>query len=258
MSSYLKPQSPISFEDNYIYPLTTVDQVILENGNRLNAEIEKHVSIDIDGSNIGEAPTIDADTLGGHPVDFFLNTSQLPISVEQGGLGADTVEGARENLNVYSKDEVYSKNEANYGLYFANLSMESNVTLTAASTYYNIPLKTRYSYGDFFTLSSDGTVTFTKSLAVTVAAQLYFYSGFNADTPSLNVQTVLNGAILSRAQGKGMTASPYVTVSTAPITVQVNSGDTIVLQGSSSAASGTVQAYAFTSFLNIDVKGLIE
>lgn len=38
MSTYLKPQSPLyhKTEDAYFYPLTTVDQVILEDGSRLN------------------------------------------------------------------------------------------------------------------------------------------------------------------------------------------------------------------------------
>lgn len=34
--SYLKPQTPIRQGDNYIYPLTTVDQIIMEDGSRLN------------------------------------------------------------------------------------------------------------------------------------------------------------------------------------------------------------------------------
>lgn len=38
MSSYIKPQSPLYNEavDTYIYPLTTVDQIVLSNGERLN------------------------------------------------------------------------------------------------------------------------------------------------------------------------------------------------------------------------------
>ena len=40
MSEYLKPQSPIRVEDTYIYPLTTVDQVIMEDGNRLNVAMD--------------------------------------------------------------------------------------------------------------------------------------------------------------------------------------------------------------------------
>lgn len=38
MSNYIKPQSPLYNEavDTYIYPLTTVDQIVLSNGERLN------------------------------------------------------------------------------------------------------------------------------------------------------------------------------------------------------------------------------
>lgn len=34
--AYLKPQSPLKNNDDYIYPLTTADQVIMEDGSRLN------------------------------------------------------------------------------------------------------------------------------------------------------------------------------------------------------------------------------
>lgn len=40
--AYLKPQSPLQYKDgDYFYPLTTADQVILEDGNRLNT-VFKH------------------------------------------------------------------------------------------------------------------------------------------------------------------------------------------------------------------------
>lgn len=38
MSEFLKPQSPLQHSNgSYIYPLTTADQVILEDGTRLNS-----------------------------------------------------------------------------------------------------------------------------------------------------------------------------------------------------------------------------
>ena len=43
MSNYLKPQIPIEFNNNYIYPLTTVDQVIVGNGERLNSLFKKTI-----------------------------------------------------------------------------------------------------------------------------------------------------------------------------------------------------------------------
>lgn len=43
MLNYLKPQTPIEFNNNYIYPLTTVDQVIIGNGERLNSLFKKTI-----------------------------------------------------------------------------------------------------------------------------------------------------------------------------------------------------------------------
>lgn len=42
MSNYLKPQSPLyhKTEDAYFYPLTTVDQIIMDDGTRLNTELD--------------------------------------------------------------------------------------------------------------------------------------------------------------------------------------------------------------------------
>lgn len=34
--AYLKPQSPIKYNEDHIYPLTTVDQIIMDDGNRLS------------------------------------------------------------------------------------------------------------------------------------------------------------------------------------------------------------------------------
>ena len=45
--SYLKPQNPIKLGEDYIYPLTTSDQVILNNGNRLNSLFKKTIKENI-------------------------------------------------------------------------------------------------------------------------------------------------------------------------------------------------------------------
>ena len=51
--AYLKPQSPIKDKDgDYVYPLTTVDQVIMPDGRRLNAVLD-----DTAGDSIVPAPT---------------------------------------------------------------------------------------------------------------------------------------------------------------------------------------------------------
>lgn len=41
--AYLKPQTPIKLEDNFIYPLTTADQVITSTGERLNSLFKKTI-----------------------------------------------------------------------------------------------------------------------------------------------------------------------------------------------------------------------
>lgn len=76
--AYLKPQSPLKHKDgDYFYPLTTVDQVILENGNRLNSL--NFISVDTEGSLEGEINTINADTLGGHNADDFVKKDEVTV-----------------------------------------------------------------------------------------------------------------------------------------------------------------------------------
>lgn len=72
MSEFLKPQSPLQHKDGaFIYPLTTADQVILEDNNRLNFALEHLVYVDEEHQESAVA-SLDADTLGGHPVEDFL------------------------------------------------------------------------------------------------------------------------------------------------------------------------------------------
>lgn len=79
MSSYLKPQSPLYHkkEDTYFYPLTTVDQVVLEDGSRLNSELSKHLFIDVNNTNEAEPNSINADTLGGYAADEYARKDDL-------------------------------------------------------------------------------------------------------------------------------------------------------------------------------------
>lgn len=65
MSSYLKPQSPLYHKekDTYFYPLTTEDQVVMDDGRRLSGT--NFLSIDKEGSSFDEPNPINADTLDG-------------------------------------------------------------------------------------------------------------------------------------------------------------------------------------------------
>ena len=75
--SYLKPQTPLQHKDgDYFYPLTTIDQVIMEDGiTRLNgADL---VSVNTDGAPEGETVKVNADTLGGISADKYATVDDL-------------------------------------------------------------------------------------------------------------------------------------------------------------------------------------
>lgn len=92
--AYYKPQSPIKKGEDYIYPLTTVDQIILDDGTRLN---ERYVTANLTDMEAGMAPFTDADTLGGVTANeyatkahvesnYALKTDVAPDSAKLGGL----------------------------------------------------------------------------------------------------------------------------------------------------------------------------
>ena len=68
--NYLKPQVPLRKDENYIYPLTSVDQIVTESGGRLNNEI---ITVDLDTEYNGETKKLNADLLGGRPESDFLS-----------------------------------------------------------------------------------------------------------------------------------------------------------------------------------------
>ena len=77
--SYIKPQTPLQHKDgDYFYPLTTIDQVIMEDGiTRLNgADL---VSVNTDGAPEGETVKVNADTLGGYPASDFVRYDELDM-----------------------------------------------------------------------------------------------------------------------------------------------------------------------------------
>lgn len=91
-TNYLKPQSPLKKIDkqtgdiNYMYPLTTPDQIVMEDGRRLNAVLDELsentpdidlselniITVDLEGATEGTVAGIDADTFQGYSIDRFV------------------------------------------------------------------------------------------------------------------------------------------------------------------------------------------
>lgn len=90
MSNYLKPQNPLYHkkEDAYFYPLTTVDQIVLEDGSRLNTELSKHLMVDVNNINEAEPNPINADTLGGYAADEYVRKDQYGIELNYSVVGS--------------------------------------------------------------------------------------------------------------------------------------------------------------------------
>lgn len=76
--AYYKPQSPIKNGEDHIYPLTTVDQVMLDDGSRLNT---KFVTVDIGDEETGTVPYTNADQLGGKPASEYALKSNTVSSI---------------------------------------------------------------------------------------------------------------------------------------------------------------------------------
>ena len=84
VTNYLKPQSPLKKIDsesgdiNYLYPMTTLDQIVMEDGSRLNTNLIYY-------SNGGEDATeiINADTLGGYTLKEIITLiTEMPSGDE--------------------------------------------------------------------------------------------------------------------------------------------------------------------------------
>ena len=68
-----KPQKPLTVNEQEIYPLTSVDQVVMENGERLNAAMDKFLVPSFGTSDYGKILGCSADGLK------WVNTqSELP------------------------------------------------------------------------------------------------------------------------------------------------------------------------------------
>ena len=77
----VKPQSPLKHTESgdYFYPLTTMDQVISDDGSRLTSY--NFLTVEADPYEIieGEATPINADTLGGHKAEDFVKKDDAMV-----------------------------------------------------------------------------------------------------------------------------------------------------------------------------------
>ena len=113
--AYLKPQSPIKYKEDHIYPPTTIDQVIMDNGQRLSGVC---VYLDRpDEYEDTEVAGINADTLGGIPAgDFVLKT--------------DTIENAVNATNAMSAQNANHALESDHAAN-ANMAISADVATEA-------------------------------------------------------------------------------------------------------------------------------
>lgn len=92
--AYIKPQYPLKSGDNYLYPVTTADQIIMNDGQRLSG-----VGVYLDKPKEGEDTTMEAGvnaaTLGGIlPSEFVLKT--------------DVIENAANAVNAENANNSYA------------------------------------------------------------------------------------------------------------------------------------------------------
>lgn len=75
MATYYKPQSPIQSGEDFIYPITTADQVMVDEDTRLNA-----VGVYLENIDYSTDTTVygnNATTLGGQAASYYATASAL-------------------------------------------------------------------------------------------------------------------------------------------------------------------------------------
>lgn len=144
MSNYYKPQTPLAKGDDFIYPLTTADQVLLEDGSRLNAKV---VMAALDDAEDGEdynpdEVLVNAESLGGIPANsYMLKTDTAVDSTKLNGkpasdylLKTDEVENSAKLNGKPASD--YSLREDTVFAVNGNLPDENgNVSITTQTIY---------------------------------------------------------------------------------------------------------------------------
>lgn len=83
--AYLKPQTPLEVNGNNIYPLTTIDQIILKDGTRLG---DNTGNLNITSEKIGALPNIE-------------------VTSADNGKIMTVVNGVWAAKHIYNMEEVY-------------------------------------------------------------------------------------------------------------------------------------------------------
>ena len=104
MAKYLKPQSPLQHKDgDYFYPLTTIDQVIMPDESRLNANL---ISINLDEAIEGAPNKINADTLQGYTAEDFFNSKSSDIQLNYSVVGGLTKPASPSKNTIWVETDV--------------------------------------------------------------------------------------------------------------------------------------------------------
>lgn len=141
MAVYYKPQSPIQSGEDFIYPITTADQVKVDKDTRLNAvgvylkNIDNSTDTTVYGNN--------ATTLGGVAAeDYALKTDTAPDSSKLGGKAPEYYTKPRNLLdNSDFTNPVNQRGQTSYnsaGYTIDRWTKESNAILTIADDCINI------------------------------------------------------------------------------------------------------------------------
>ena len=141
MAVYYKPQSPIQSGEDFIYPITTADQVKVDEDTRLNAvgvylkNIDNSTDTTVYGNN--------ATTLGGVAAeDYALKTDTAPDSSKLGGKAPEYYLQPRNLLdNSDFRNPVNQRGQTSYnsvGYTIDRWTKESNAILTISDDCINI------------------------------------------------------------------------------------------------------------------------
>lgn len=121
--AYYKLQTPLRKGEDYVYPLTTADQVIVENGERLNA---KYVSVELDDTESGVVPKTNANQLGGIDAEAYATKAFVSAEIANAQLGGG--EGADIDLSGFMlKTDTAVDSEKLGGIEAENYALKSDL-----------------------------------------------------------------------------------------------------------------------------------